>query len=600
MAKVDFPDCSPQSPPANPADVQDSLNTSSALSLPDGVPWNCPGAREIGFTIAERYNASAVLFDNLLAGRGDRPAVIGPAGARSYAELAADAARWGNTFLALGLSRGDRILMVLDDTPIYPAAFFGAVRAGFVPILINVLTPPDLLRFYLEDSGAETAVVESEFCDRLATACGGRTPLKTLIVVNGESSEALHGVDIKKAGEWLASFADRLPCADTHRNDMAFWMYSSGSTGRPKGIVHLQHDMAYTHQSYARAILKLTPDDICFSVPKIFFSYGFGNSITFPFSVGATSVLMPGRATPAAVFATIAQFRPTVFYGLPTLYTLLTHAPEIRDADFSSLRLAVSAAEILSSEIFEAWKAATGLEIIECLGATEMLNVYLSNTAERKKAGAAGLRVPGYEIVLKDDAGSEVADGCEGTMWIRGHSSTPMFWNRPERTAQTIHKDGWLCTGDRFVRDHEGFYFFRGRKDDLIKVSGQWVNPIEVQRCLLDHPDVRECVVLPVELPDRRRVLRAFVVMVRPVHNPKTAMRALQDHVKRKLVPYKYPRFVTFLPEMPKTGTGKIDRQALLEGTSAAPETGSAAYRSQRPKAEPRRAGAARRRGDAA
>jgi benzoate-CoA ligase family protein len=598
MARLDFPSCTPVRPAAEPAGLQASSNNAGALSLPDRVPWDCPGAREIGFTVPERYNASAVLFDNLAAGRGDRPAVIGPAGQRSYAQLAADAARWGNAFTALGLSRGDRILLVLDDTPIYPAAFFGAVRAGFVPILINVLTPPDLLRFYLEDSGAEAAVVEAEFCDRFESACGRRTPLKTLVVVNGEPSSAFRGVDIKKSHEWLASFAGRLTCADTHRNDMAFWMYSSGSTGRPKGIVHLQHDMTYTHQSYARAVLKLRLDDICFSVPKIFFSYGFGNSITFPFSVGAASLLMPGRATPAAVFAAITQYRPTVFYGLPTLYTLLTHAPEIHDADFSSLRLAVSAAEILSSEISDAWKAATGLEIVECLGSTEMLNVYLSNTPERKKAGAAGMRVPGYEIVLKDDAGNEVADGHEGMMWIRGHSGTPMFWNRPERTAQIIHEGGWLCTGDRLVRDRDGFYFFRGRKDDLVKVSGQWVNPIEVQRCLLDHPDVRECVVLPVELPDKRMALKAFVVMTGPVHDRKAVTRALQDHVKRKLVPYKYPRLVAFLPELPKTGTGKVDRQALLSGIGALKPIGFAAgRRSARPVAEPR---AARREGGAA
>jgi benzoate-CoA ligase family protein len=601
MARLDFTDCSLLQPAAKPAALQASSNNSGALSLPDRVPWDCPGAREIGFTIPERYNASAVLFDNLAAGRGERPAVIGPAGARSYAQLAADAARWGNGFLALDLPRGDRILMVLDDSPIYPAAFFGALRAGLVPILINVLTPPDLLRFYLEDSAAEVAVVEAEFCDRFESACGGRTPLKTLVVVNGEPSAALHGVDIKTANEWLSSFAGRLACADTHRNDMAFWMYSSGSTGRPKGIVHLQHDMTYTHQSYGRSVLKLTPDDICFSVPKIFFSYGFGNSITFPFSVGAASLLMPGRATPAAVFAAIAQYRPTVFYGLPTLYTLLTHAPEIRDADFSSLRLAVSAAEILSSEIFNAWKAATGLEIVECLGSTEMLNVYLSNTPERKKAGAAGLRVPGYEIVLKDDAGNEVTDGSEGAMWIRGHSGTPMFWNRPERTAQTIHEGGWLFTGDRFVRDQDGFYFFRGRKDDLIKVSGQWVNPIEVQRCLLDHPDVRECLVLPVQLPDKRMALKAFVVMIEPVHDQKAATRALQDYVKRKLVPYKYPRLVAFLSELPKTGTDKIDRQALLDGAMASKHVGvGSGRRSVTPRVEPCQPRALRRQGGAA
>jgi acetyl-CoA synthetase len=424
--------------------------------------------------------------------------------------------------------------------------------------------------------------------------------LKTLIVVNGEPSAGLRGVDVKKAGEWIPSFANRLDCADTHRNDMAFWMYSSGSTGRPKGIVHLQHDMTYTHQSYARSVLKLSPNDIGFSVPKIFFSYGFGNSITFPFSVGAASLLMPGRATPAAVFAAIARYRPTVFYGLPTLYTMLLHAPEIRDADFSSLRLAVSAGELLSPEIFNSWKAVTGVEIMDCLGSTEMLNVYLSNTREAKKAGAAGLRVPGYEIVLKDEAGQEVADGREGTMWIRGHSSTPMFWNRPERTAQTIHDGGWLCTGDRFVRDEDGFYFFRGRQDDLIKVSGQWVNPIEVQRCLLDHPDVRECVVLAVELPDQRMALKAFVVMAKPVHDPKSATRALQDHVKRKLVPYKYPRFVAFVSELPKTGTGKVDRQALLAGAVGPKRIGSVGRgRAAAPTGGPPPARSARRRGGA-
>ena len=599
MNRLDFPDCSAVHPTAEPSALEASSERSGALSLSDRVPWDCPGAQEIGFTVSERYNASAVLFENLTAGRGERPAVISAAGAHSYAQLAAAAARWGRAFTALGLTRGDRILMVLDDTPIYPAAFFGAVRAGFVPILINVLTTPDLLRFYLEDSGAEVAVVEAEFCDRFESACGGRTPLKTLIIVNGEPSAALPDVDVKKASQWVPSFADQLASADTHRNDMAFWMYSSGSTGRPKGIVHLQHDMTYTHQSYARSVLKLTADDICFSVPKIFFSYGFGNSITFPFSVGAASVLMPGRATPGAVFAAIARYRPTVFYGLPTLYTMLLHAPDIRDADLSSLQLAVSAGELLSPEIFNAWKAVTGVEIMDCLGSTEILNVYLSNTRESKKAGAAGLRVPGYEIVLKDEAGREVADENEGTMWIRGHSSTPMFWNRPERTAQTIHDGGWLCTGDRFVRDRDGFYYFRGRQDDLIKVSGQRVNPIEVQRCLLDHPDVRECVVLPVELADKRMALKAFVVMAKPVHDSKSATRTLQDHVKRKLVPYKYPRLVAFLPELPKTGTGKVDRQALLSGAVAAKPIGSAVdQRSARVKAPP--PPTARRRGGAA
>ena len=556
---------SPRSSSARRASVS---NPVAGCAIADGVPWDCAGAVEIGFTIPPRYNASEVLFQNLRGGRGDRLAVTGPAGPRSYRGLAADAACWGNALLSLGLKRGDRVLLLLDDTPAYPAAFFGAVRAGLVPILLSILTPPDLLRFYAIDSNAKTAVCEAVLSDRCESASQPLGPIKTLIVVNGRTALSIPAAEIRHADSWLPAFSDRLPAADTHRNDMAFWMYSSGSTGKPKGIVHLQHDMPYTDLSYARSVLKLTPDDLCFSVPKIFFSYGFGNSITFPFSVGAASVLMPGRPTPAAVFAAVAQFRPSVFFALPTLYTMLTGAPEIREADFSSVRLAVSAAEVLSAEVSNAWKAATGLDIIECLGSTEMLNVYLSNSPQRRKPGAAGLRVPGYEIVLKDENGKEVADGREGVMWIRGHSATPMFWNRPRRTAQTIRDGGWLCTNDRFTRDEDGFYFFRGRTDDLVKISGQWVHPVEVQRCLAEHPLVRECAVLAVELPDRRMTLKAFVVINVSSCDQKATTRVLQDYVKQKLLPYKYPRIVEFMDDLPKTGTGKIDRQALALATS--------------------------------
>jgi acetyl-CoA synthetase len=532
--------------------------------IPDSVPWNCAGAREIGFDLPERYNASDVLFQNLTHGRGDRLAVAGPGGRWSYAQLCAEAARWGNALASLGLTRGDRILLLLDDTPVYPAAFFGAVRAGFVPLLVNLLTPPDLLRFYLIDSGAKVAVVEAAFRDRFDAAATAGTQLKTLIIVNGEAA-ADGALDVKRAARWLSTFADRLPAADTHRDEMAFWMYSSGSTGRPKGIVHLQHDMPYTHESYGAHVLRLAPDDLCFSVPKIFFSYGFGNSISFPFAAGAASLLLPGKPNPAAIFDTIARYRPTVFFGLPTLYTMLTNAAEAAQADCSSIRLAVSAAEVLSSEVFRAWQQMTGLDIIECLGSTELLNVYLSNAPDRKKLGSAGVRVPGYELALKDQDCRDICDGREGILWVRGHSGTPLYWNSPEQTARTVREGGWIFTGDRFIRDADGFYFFRGRADDLVKVSGQWVHPVEVQLCLAEHPSVRECAVLALELPDRRMTLKAFVVMNKRSFDPEDAGRMLQAYVKRKLLPYKYPRIIQFLPELPKTGTGKIDRQALLE-----------------------------------
>ena len=533
------------------------------MTIADQVPVDNPGTREIGFAVPERYNASRILFDNLVLGRGDRLALTGPAGTRSYAELCREASQWGNGFQSLGLKRGDRILMFLDDTPAYPAAFFGAVRAGFVPLLINTLTPPDLLQFYLSDADASVAVAEAEFTARFDAVACKDTPLHTLIVVNGEA--AGHAVPkALAAAPWLKDFPTDLPEADTHRNEMAFWMYSSGSTGRPKGIVHLQHDMAYSEAAFARNVLKLNADDICFSVPKIFFAYGFGNSITFPFSVGAATLLLPGQPKPAAIFEAIGRYRPSVFFGLPTLYTSLTKADGASAADFSSLRMALSAAEVLSAEVFNGWKGLTGLEIVEGLGSTEALHIYLSNASEKKKLGAAGLRVPGYEVALRDKNGREVGDNEEGILWVRGDSNTPLYWNRPDKSAETIREGGWIYTGDRFVRDSDGFHFFRGRADDQIKISGQWVYPLEVELCLAEHPDVRECAVFAAELPDRRMTLKAMVVMNKAGFDADSMTKKLQDFVKEKLLPHKYPREVRFLDELPKTGTGKIDRQALL------------------------------------
>jgi len=531
--------------------------------IADQVPPDSEGAKEIGFSVPETYNASRILFDNLDKGNGDRVAMTGPLGAVNYAELCAEASRWGHGLISLGLKRGDRVLMFLDDTPAYPAAFFGAVRAGFVPLLINTLTPPDLLQFYLSDSAATVAIADAEFSTRFDEIACKDTSLHTLIVVNGKAGAHAAANEVN-ASSWLARFPADLDEADTHRNEMAFWMYSSGSTGRPKGIVHLQHDMAYSDQAFAQAILKLTPDDICFSVPKMFFAYGFGNSITFPFSVGAATLLLPGQPRPQAIFEAITRYRPTVFFGLPTLYTSLTKAEGADKADFASLRMAVSAAEVLSADVFQGWKTLTGLEIVEGLGSTEALHIYLCNRHDKKKLGAAGLRVPGYEIALRDSDGRDVGDNVEGILSVRGDSNTPLYWNRPDKSAETIREGGWIYTGDRFARDADGFYFFRGRADDLIKISGQWVYPLEVELCLAEHPGVRECAVFAAELPDRRMTLKAVVVMNSGAFDQGETTKTLQDFVKAKLLPYKYPREITFIAELPKTGTGKIDRQAVM------------------------------------
>jgi acetyl-CoA synthetase len=541
-----------------------STDLSPSTPIRDRVSRNAPGTHEIGFALPERYNASAILLDNLAAGRGERVAVTGPAGTCTYAEIAADACRFGAGLISLGAKRGDRVLLFLDDTPAYPAALFGAMRAGLVPVLINTLTPAELLQFYLADSGAALAVCDAAFADRFSRTALEDTRLERLIVVNG-APNADAPVRTVSATHWLSDMPTITEAADTRRDDMAFWMYSSGSTGRPKGIVHLQHDMAFTHHAYGRHLLALTPDDVCFSVPKIFFAYGLGNSVTFPFAVGASSVLLPGQPKPATIFETIARYRPTVFFGLQKLYTALTKAPEAKGADLSSLSLAVSAAEVLPAEVFNAWKALSGLGIMEGLGSTEALHIYLSNTPAQKKLGAAGKRVPGYEIRLTTPDGGEAADGEEGILSVRGDSNAPCYWNRPDKTAETMREEGWIWTGDRFVRDADGFHFFRGRADDLVKVSGQWVYPLEVELCLADHPQVRECAVMAVPQADGLTALKAFVVLTGEALPSEATTRTLQDYVKGRLLPYKHPRLVDYLDDLPKTGTGKIDRQALLK-----------------------------------
>jgi benzoate-CoA ligase family protein len=496
----------------------------------DPVSDTASGSREIGFVRAACRNCSAILWDNLQR-NPDKNAVTGAAGALTYRELIAQSARWGNAFKKSGLRQGDRIAFLLDDTPAFIAAFFGAVRLGFVPVLLNTQTTSDLL---------------------------AGTSVASVVVVNGGAGGA-HQV---AAGQFLEGAAATLECADTGPDDMAFWMYSSGSTGRPKGVVHVHHDMFYTEQSYARHILKLSADDTVFSIPKMYFAYGFGNSITFPFSVGATTVLLAGQPSPSAVLDTIETYRPSVIFGLPTLYTALARAEGVESRDLSSLKRSISAAEILSEDVYNKWKALTGHGPTEGLGSTELLHIYLSNTYDDHRLGSAGARVPGYEIKLETQDGQTPNPGEEGVMFVRGHSSAPLYWNRPDKTKDTMRGD-WIYTGDRFV-EKDGFYYFQGRADDLVKISGQWVWPLEVERCLNEHPDVHECAIVAHELDDRRMTLSALVRLRSGIAETPAHTKQLQDFVKSKLLPYKYPRNVRFVDDLPKTGTGKIDRQALL------------------------------------
>lgn len=522
----------------------------------DPVSDDAPGAREIGFVRSDHANCSAILWNNL-EHNSDKIAITGQAGDLTYSELVALASMWGNAFAAAGLDRNDRIACLLDDTPAYPAVFFGAVRNGFVPVLLNTQSNPETLNYYLKDSEARLVITEATLTDQFTTEMLDDTVVERIVVVNGESRREEHIA----SHAFLDDQFTELACADTHPNDMAFWMYSSGTTGRPKGIVHLHHDMAYTHQSFGLNVLKLEADDICFSVPKIFFAYGFGNSLTFPFSVGATTLLMPGRPRADAVLDAIETYKPTVFFGLPTLYNLICRDESVETRNLGSIRQSVSAAETLSEEIYSTWIRLTGHGITEGLGSTELLHIYLSNRHEDHRIGAAGARVAGYEVKLLSPDGDEVETGQEGIMLVRGHSSTPCYWNRPEKSEETI-KDDWIYTGDRFLED-EGYYYFQGRADDLIKISGQWVWPLEVERCLNDHPDVHECAVMAHQLSNRGMTLRAVVCLKQDRAGTEHQTELLQDYVRNQLMPFKYPRVVEYRRELPKTGTGKIDRQAL-------------------------------------
>ena len=520
-------------------------------------------AREIGFELPDDYNASRLLFDNLAA-RADRPAIHCDSGTVTYAELAEQACRVGNALLTLGCRSGERVLLFMEDEPAYPAAIMGAMRAGLVPMLINTLSTDDLLRFFLEDSGATAAIISAEhrglFTPELldGTACRA-------VMVTATAGDGLLGWDR------VESASAELPEAATRPDDMAFWMYSSGSTGRPKGVVHQHADAAYSAATYARHILDIRPDDICFSVPKIFFAYGFGNSVSFPMSVGAAAVLMRGRPAPDRIFEQVARHRPTLFFGLPTLYNALLRDAAADDADLSSVRRCLSAAEILSEEIAGGWKRRFGHDLIEGLGSTEMTHIYLANRPALQKRGSAGRVVPGYAVKLTDGDGRELPAGEEGVMSVCGLSALREYWQRPDKTAETVRGE-WVYTGDRFICDEDGYYFFKGRADDLVKVSGQWVYPLEIELALAEHPAVNECCVMALPLADQRMTLQAWVVPMPDKSGDAGLTKTLQQFVKDRLLPHKYPRQVTYLDELPKTGTGKLDRQALKRTLAGNPE----------------------------
>lgn len=516
-------------------------------------------------TGSERMNAAYLFVDrNVEQGRGGMPAIYYQDAVHTYADVLADVNRAGNALRELGVQQEQRVLMILPDCPEFVSTFFGAIKIGAVPVPVNTLLKPADYRYLLQDSRAVVCVASAAAARDIQAMRAELPHLRHLIT----APDQVPG--LPQLGSLMAQASAELTPADTHRDDFALWLYSSGTTGFPKGTVHLQHDMAFCAEHYARAVLGIGPGDRSFSVAKLFFAYGLGNALYFPFYVGASTVLMPERPEPLRVHQAVSRYRPTLFFSVPTSYNALLQVPPEQRGDFSSVRLCVSAGEALPPEVFRRWREAFGLEILDGIGSTEAMHIFISNRPGKVRPGSSGTLVPGYEARILDDDLQPVRPGDTGTLWIKGDSVAALYWNKHERSKSTFNGD-WLNTGDRYRQDEEGYFWYAGRSDDMIKAGGIWVSPVEVEAALMEHPAVLECCVVGRADSDGLMKPMAFVVLGAG-SAPSAALAAeLQNFVKGRIAPYKYPRWVEFVPEIPKTATGKLQRFKLRALANADP-----------------------------
>ena len=508
-------------------------------------------------SIPRDYNAAHDLIErNLAAGRGAKTAYIDDSGTYTYADLAARVDRVAGALTSLGLQMETRVMLAHLDAIDFPAVFLGAIKAGIVPIAANTLLTTQDYRFMLEDSRARALIVSEELLPKVAPILDS-LPFLDRIVVSGNSAHGhLH----------LQALIDQAePCsvvAPTTCDDVCFWLYSSGSTGTPKGTVHLHSSLIQTAELYARPILGIREDDVVFSAAKLFFAYGLGNALTFPLSVGATTILMAERPTPEAVFQRLRQHRPTIFYGVPTLIGAMLASPELPSPNEVSLRVATSAGEALPAELGRRWTEHFGSEVLDGIGSTEMLHIFMSNRPGEVRYGTTGKPVPGYEVRLVDEHGEEVAQGELGELQIKGPSSASQYWNQRARSLSTFVGE-WTRAGDKYSADADGYYTYGGRSDDMLKVSGMYVSPFEVEAALMTHTEVLEAAVVGDTDHDGLVKPKAFIVTKSGVASSEVLADELRQHVKDRLAPFKYPRWIDFVEELPKTATGKIQRFKL-------------------------------------
>ena len=511
--------------------------------------------------LGRRYNAAETFIDAHRGVRDERIAIRCQGASVTYGELAANVDRAGNALRALGIEMEERVVIHCVDSPAFVYAFFGAIKIGAIPVPTNTLLPANDLRYILGDSRAVAIVASATLLPKVLELRTELPRLRHVLVAGAAGQDGVLSFD-----EALAAADAELTPADTTPDDPCFWLYSSGTTGFPKGAVHLQHDMLFCAETYGAKILRSTENDRHFTVSPLFHAYGLGNGVFFPLHVGASTVLKPERSTPDLVYDLITRERPTVFFTAPTFYAaLLAYPAQDFRYDLSSLRFAVSAGEALPKPLFDAWKKRFGTEILDGIGSTEMLHIFISNVPGEARGGTSGKVVPGYRAKIVDDDGAELPAGESGQLWVSGDSACAYYWNKHEKTKQTIRGD-WLVTGDKYHLDPDGCFTYEGRSDDMLKVSGQWVSPAEVEAALMGHERVLECAVVGAKDKDELVKPKAYVILKDgQLPGDDALAEELKSFVKGRITPYKYPRWIIFTAELPKNAAGKIQRYKLRE-----------------------------------
>jgi benzoate-CoA ligase family protein len=509
--------------------------------------------------VPERYNLVDHFVDrHIQEGRGDKTAIISGDQRVTYAEIGEQINRVGNGLRKLGLQEEQRVLLVLPDTLEFAVAYFGAMKIGAVAVPTSTAARASDYAYFLQESRARIAVVHSTLLGELAPALLGQHYCKNVIVCG----EPVAGYICWR--QFLQDASPKLGPASTSKDDAAFWLWTSGSTGRPKAAVHLHHDWVYCCEYYGRGVVNIEADDVTFSTSKLFHAYGLGNGLMFPFHVGATTILYPGKPQARSILQIAEANRPTLFFSVPTLYAAMLQEGEHTAYDLRRIRLAISAAEPLPADIFRRWKDRFGVEILDGIGSTEVLHIYLSARAGQVRPGSTGQPVPGYELALVDHAGYPVPPGAIGDLMVAGPSTAPCYWNR-RALSQDRMRGRWFFTGDKYRVDEDGYYWYAGRSDDMFRVSGQWVSPIEVECTLIEHPCVLEAAVIAYEESTGLHTPKAFVVLREGYSGSRELASELQEFVKQRIASHQYPRRIEFVIELPKTAAGKVLRYKLRE-----------------------------------